>query len=209
MKQAKPKQHIDVYVDGCWLNTGKSNPLETGGWGAVVVESENNEIQTRWHASGGLTETSRKTLDAEYTAVLRGIEAVKTRQEYRADGFAPTEIVIHTDQIDLAGIIEKTLSNKDAVISNPILKRILPLIENNMRIEYTKASKGGNIAGNTGDFMEMAHHLASAEAHQTRFIEQGFLGRPGIGKLPPEAAKDLISRLQKRGWNTEKEGITR
>lgn len=193
------QDRIDIYVDGCWLRKGNLNPKTAGGWGAVVVESRDGEDPVRWHASGSVPKEVTHSEDAELVAVLRGLEAVQVWQSQRADGPANPKIILHTDQ--------KYLENPPQKNITPLLKKIISL-RNTMAVEiqYTKAAKGPNGQTEDGKLMEMAHHLASAEANGARLLAQDYIGLPSIrAQYTGEHAQKYIKSLRDRGWKEPSE----
>jgi len=73
--------------------------VEAGGWGGLVVESLNGKEIASWLPSN-VYDGPNEARGTEREAIYRGLVAVKTRQEYRADGHDTPTVILHTDQKD-------------------------------------------------------------------------------------------------------------
>lgn len=176
IRDATIKTRIDIYVDGSWLNRGKNNPAEAGGWGAVIVASEAGRIIKSWKYYGEAPKNG-KAGTVEATAALRGLE--KTRDLLKEPGMvlpAP-KIFLHSDKIELKSLIEN--SN----YTDPSIRKIGRLArELDAEITATHASKTTKKTSFHGQWMNCAHELASTGAYQARLEKQGYIGLAGSTK---------------------------
>lgn len=196
-------QRIDVFVDGSWLSKGKSNTVEAGGWGAVVMESYNDHVQA-WSPSGPTPEQVSNSAGAEIQSAISGLKAVQTREDYRyGEGRLP-RIVLHTDQVDWLPYFAALRKNPDMPAKSnktgPLLLELGKMvIDMGVTVEYTSHNKASGSRGKATDdaMMAVPHDLASQEAWKTRLLKQGRL-HFGPDSLAPREGEDVdsfISRL--------------
>lgn len=197
------KNRIDIYVDGCWLTGGKTNPQPAGGWGAIVIESQDDQELVRWHPSGAMPSHIDSSTVSERMAIISALNAVKERLSQREEGFSNPTIVVHTDQEDLAN-----MPHCVTPLQSPLVEEVESIrAEMGARIEYANATKRSNGTPKAiALLMDGAHHLATAAANEVRLEKQGFLGIPGTAeRREGSAAQKMITRYRNLGWRDESE----
>ncbi len=186
-------KRIDIYVDGSWLNQGRHNPVETGGWSFVVVESGSDKPKYEF----GRGEPTWKSNDAETMAIRKALEHISAAGYPRE-----TEIVLHTDQGQFVGFNKDRLAqlpperHTPTAIAYAELKQLAQ--ENNVTIKYIKHQKSAAKNHPESDPVKHVHALARREAWLARLEAQGgeiFLGKEFSG----EAARKAIE------WQYERE----
>lgn len=201
-------RQIDIYVDGCWLTRGKQNPVEKGGWGAVVTESRGGEEMLRWLPSDRLPEEANGSGAAEWLAALGGLKAVMENESRQPDR-SPARIVLHTDQISMSNDIKRLIADPDKPANTPVQRwqrELAGLVEQSgATIEYTKAHKQNEkVPFRESKCMDVAHELASLEAYQARLEAQGHLSF-GMDKLSYEGAQNFFASQRQKIWNLTKD----
>lgn len=196
-----PPNRIDIYVDGCALSVGKTNPRATAGWGAVVVETTNGEVTSVWRASDSLESASSS--GAEVAAALGGIHAVRQLISSLRHCDKMPKIVLHTDQVDLHVAIERALIplSGDTEPSHAMLQLARLIEKTGVKIEYTKATKSrSNIPTIDSQLMDAAHDMAGIAAWEKRLeLQEGVLGQAGAGFLSKEDSAKRIADMQHAG----------
>lgn len=180
---------IDIYVDGSWLSKGQKNPVETGGWGAIIVDSYHPDHPR--YLSGPVSETAKSAADAENEAILNALESVQLDEYSRTD--RPMTICLHTDQID-------HVRGRGNASSNGIVSKIRGLADSmGVRMTYTSdpklAAKGGRdkpLATRDQTYMSGAHELARYAAWTSRLDKQGYIFQDNV-RIEGDEARKMLS----------------
>lgn len=193
-----PPDRIDIYVDGCALVVGKFNSAAPAGWGAVVVETTNGEVTSRWRASDSLESVS--SADAEVAAALGGMHAVHQRISSLRHCDTMPKIVLHTDQADLPVAVRGALTplSGDGESSSAMRQLACLIDQTGAEIEYTKATKTTRDTPTTdSQLMDVAHDMASIAAWGKRLeLQGGVLGQASTGPLNEEDSARKIAGMQ-------------
>lgn len=163
-------QQIDIFVDGSWLHKGQRNPVEVGGWGAVVVEHYSDH-ESSWTPSNATSQTSKSSMDAEIEGAIGALQAVQERESHRlGTADAKPEVNLYTDVPDYIGSILQKDSAKAI-----ILKELFSQMDVTLKPAHHDKTGGTKRKQNADDRPEMAtaHHLASKAAWEERIKRQG------------------------------------
>lgn len=177
----KQPVQIDIFVDGSWVNKGKNNPKEAGGWAAHIVETYANGRTKAWTASGPSPEGVVDSRMAEQAAAIQGLQAVLQRQRYRAGGTL-VPIVLYTDQERCPGQVAAIIKQKTYEQSATLLDQLARLVEETgTEVRYAAYDKAGGRIPNPHYRPEMriVDMLANHEAWVERLIRQKYIIFPG------------------------------
>lgn len=173
---------IDIYVDGSWLTRGKRNPIETGGWGAVVVETYPDH-EVAWSPSGPTSRRVASSYDAEYEGAYCALLAVQERECRRPAGAGengrPPKITLHSD-VNLPDRSSKRSGADEN--SNGLQGELRALLQRmDVSVVWSRHDKSGKKTGNGNYPPEMAeaHNLASKAAWARRMKLQGTAHKNG------------------------------
>ncbi len=178
---------IEVYVDGCWLVKGTKNPLETGGWGAVIVEHFPKGTKTEALA-GKLPESAFGSRQAEILAVASALAAVEKK---RSRASKKCEVIIYTDQFNLVQKAANPIEGECATLCEKVSKIAQ---DYGVSIRYMQDPKGAAQGkAHERNYLSDAHDLARTMAWKSRLEDQGFVEFPQKGRLAGQEALEYIS----------------
>lgn len=188
---------IDIFVDGSWLSRGRLNPVEAGGWGALVVETYAGGGTSSWTPAGVTPEHVSSSNGAEIHAAVAALEAVRLREEHRPGKGPPPQLVLHTDQKCWTPYIDRVRqSGSGGREDMDRLARLL--IAMGATVEYARHDKSGHARSGGDPRMAVPHAFASRQAWKARLTKQdGVLHiGPTRVELPPDTDPDrFVSRI--------------
>ena len=200
-EQKSAPEKIDIYVDACYLQKGKNNPLQTGGWAAVVIETYAADRKETRIISSQTPEHIHSSGEAENYAIAEIVRQVKERQDHQEmPPASPVKIVLHTDQKSLEGFVKNYRTNTHNENASIVWQNIAEMLLNiGATVQYVSHCKPGDGEKPTDNkVMDVVDGLAKQKASLARLEKQGaitLLGGKEYQSQGPESNEHLIKKL--------------
>jgi len=187
---------IDIYVKSSFLNRGKQNPSEAGGWGAVVVIETRSGTKTRFLGGAAQADLSSNH-DVQRLGILSALRDVRDNE---LKLWERPVINLHTDQ--LLEVLHISAVAKGRRPATTGLKRYLTEIEDialEMKIQFVfeknPNADAHGVPKGFSSYMSIADQLAKVMAWRSRLEKQGYVHRADCGVLKGEEALKNIGEL--------------
>lgn len=170
------QKELHLYVDGCRLNKGRHNPIETIGWAVIAVRKD----QDGEKILGRISNNKRFDTEDANAEIFAILEATRYAKNFYQNTPEYT-VVIHTDS-------PKMLSyKKHQKPYSGMLAEIKDVLDQSwIKLHKTAGQRGE--PSKPANYMQMAHNMANDAAHNLRQTLQGNLRHPN-GQIRPHSVQ--------------------